>query len=157
METTTKEKTEKIISQLNNLVEINNDRIQGYERAITENEDTELDHLFITMASHSKTNKLDLSREITLLGGTPTEGTKTSGKLFRLWMDIKASLTGKNKQEILASCEFGEHAALETYDAVLADDDQILTEQLKRLIQSQKQDILSDHDRIKTLREVVKN
>jgi len=54
-----------------------------------------MDYLFITMASHSKTNKGDLSREITLLGGTPTEATKTSGKLFRLWMDIKAALTGK--------------------------------------------------------------
>lgn len=153
METSTKETTEKIISQLNDLVEINNDRIEGYERAIAENEDEELDYLFVTMASHSKTNKADLGREITLLGGTPTEGTKTSGKLFRLWMDLKAAMTGKNKQEILASCEFGEDAALETYDNILKNDEHVLSSQLITLIESQKAEIKKDHDRIKVLRE----
>lgn len=153
METTVKEKTEKIIAHLNDLVEINNDRIQGYERAIAENEDEELDYLFITMASHSKTNKNDLSREISLLGGTTTEGTKTTGKLFRLWMDIKAALTGKNKQEILASCEFGEHAAIETYDTILKEEESVLNDQLKKLIMAQKIEIQADHDRIKSLKE----
>jgi len=157
METTVKEKTEKLIAHLNDLVEINNDRIQGYERAIAENEDEELDYLFITMASHSKTNKADLSREISLLGGIPTETTKTSGKLFRLWMDIKAALTGKNKQEILASCEFGEDAAIETYDVVLKDEEHVLTDQLHILIDSQKKDLEADHNRIKSLRETLKN
>jgi len=156
METIT-EKNENLIKELNQLVEINNDRIQGYERAIAENEDEELDYLFISMASHSKTSKGDLSREISLLGGSATEGTTTSGKLFRLWMDLKAAMTGKNKQEILASCEFGEHAALETYDAVLADEDAVLTEQLRILIEAQKREILTDYDRIKALRKPTKN
>src|SRR4051812_13043372 len=105
METTTKEKTEKIITQLNDLVEINNDRIQGYERAIAETDDEDLTYLFTNMAAHSRSYKSDLSREILSLGGQPTEGTKNSGKLFRAWMDIKAALTGKNRKEILASCE----------------------------------------------------
>lgn len=157
METTTQEKTEKVIAQLNELVEINNDRIQGYERAIAENQDEELDYLFITMASHSKTNKSDLSREISHLGGTPTESTKTSGKLFRVWMDIKAALTGKNKHDILVSCEFGEEAALETYNTVLEDKDHILSEQLRRLILSQKAEIQADHDRIRALKEATKH
>ena len=157
METTIGLKAEKMIEFLNNLVEINNDRIQGYERAISENVDEELDYLFISMASHSKTNKIDLSREISLLGGVATDGTKTSGKLFRLWMDIKAALTGKNKKEILASCEFGEHSAIETYDSVLANEENELSQQLRTLIESQKQEIIKDHDRIKSLRESLKN
>lgn len=157
METTTKEKTEKIVTQLNDLVEINNDRIQGYERAIAENEDEELDYLFITMASHSKTNKADLAREISLLGGIPTEGTKTSGKLFRMWMDIKAALTGKNKEEILLSCEFGETAAIDTYDTVIEDKAAVLTEQLHTLIESQKKGIQGDYERIKSLRKPIQN
>ncbi|PBQ32887.1 hypothetical protein CNR22_14265 [Sphingobacteriaceae bacterium] len=157
METATKETTEKIIARLNDLVEINNDRIQGYERAIAENEDEELDYLFVTMASHSKTNKSDLGHEITLLGGTPTDGTKTSGKLFRLWMDLKAAMTGKNKAEILASCEFGEDAAIETYETILKNEDKVLNSQLISLIESQKAEIVKDHDRIKVLREKEKN
>ena len=109
------------------------------------------------MAAHSKSYKSDLSREITSRGGKPTEGTKNSGKLFRAWMDIKAALTGKNRKEILASCEFGEDAALETYEAVLNDEDNILTDDLKKMVQMQKSEIQQDHNRIKMLRDVHKH
>lgn len=157
METITKEKTEKIIAQLNNLVEINNDRIQGYERAISETDDEDLTYLFTNMAAHSKAYKSDLSREISSLGGEPTEGTKNSGKLFRVWMDIKAALTGKNRKEILSSCEFGEDAALDAYKTVLANEDNVLTDDHLKLIQMQKQEIQLDHDRVKALRDLGKN
>lgn len=157
METMTKEKTEKIVSQLNDLVEINNDRIQGYERAISETDDEDLTYLFTNMAAHSRAYKSDLSREILSLGGEPTEGTKNSGKLFRAWMDIKAALTGKNRKEILGSCEFGEDAALDTYKTIIANEDNILTEDILNLIKTQKQEIQLDHDRVKALRDLGKN
>jgi uncharacterized protein (TIGR02284 family) len=157
METSVKERTEKAIARLNELVEINNDRMQGYERAISETEDSDLISLFTNMAAHSKAYKSDLSREIVSLGGKPTEGTKNSGKLFRAWMDIKAALTGKDRKEILNSCEFGEDAALETYQGVLADDDKVLTESQRKMIQTQKNELQQDHDRIKTIRDVQKN
>ncbi len=157
METMTKEKAEKIVSQLNDLVEINNDRIQGYERAISETDDEDLTYLFTNMAAHSRTYKSDLSREIISLGGEPTEGTKNSGKLFRAWMDIKAALTGKNRKEILGSCEFGEDAALDTYKTIIANEDKILNDDLLKLINSQKQGIQLDHDRVKALRDLGKN
>ena len=157
METTTKEKTEKIISQLNDLIEINNDRIKGYERAISETNDEDLIYLFTNMAAHSRSYKSDLSKEITSLGGTPTESTKNTGKLFRAWMDIKAALTGKNRKEILGSCEFGEDAALDTYKSALANEDKILSDELVKMIKMQKQEIQLDHDRVKALHDLGKN
>jgi uncharacterized protein (TIGR02284 family) len=45
------------------------------------------------------------------LGGTATEGTTTSGKLFRVWMDIKSAMTGSDRKAIINSCEYGEEAA----------------------------------------------
>jgi len=157
METTTNEKTEKIISQLNDLVEINNDRIQGYERAIAETDDEDLTYLFTNMAANSRSYKSDLSREIVALGGEATEGTKNSGKLFRAWMDVKAALTGKNRKEILSSCEFGEDAALGTYKTVLGEDEKVLTDDLRKLIEMQKKEIQLDHDRVKALKDLGKN
>jgi uncharacterized protein (TIGR02284 family) len=157
METKIKEKTEKAITRLNDLVEINNDRMQGYERAISETEDSDLISLFTNMAAHSRAYKSDLSREIVSLGGKPTEGTRNSGKLFRAWMDIKAALTGKDRKEILNSCEFGEDAALEAYETVMKDEEDVLTENQRRMIQTQKNELQQDHDRIKTIRDVQKN
>lgn len=153
METLTKEQTEKIISKLNNLVEINNDRIQGYERAISETEGEDLIRLFTSMANTSKKFKAELSKEVTNLGGEATEGTKNSGKLFRAWMDIKAALTGKNRKEILSSCEFGEDAALETYTEVLQNEDEVLDKNLIDIIQSQKHTIQLHHNQVKTLKD----
>lgn len=157
METTTKEKNEKIVSHLNQLVEINNDRMEGYERAISETEDADLISLFTNMAAHSRSYRSDLAREITSLGGEPTEGTKNSGKLFRAWMDIKAALTGRDRKQILNSCEFGEDAALETYKTVLEDEDGTLTEDLRRMVEMQKSELQQDHNRIRALRDIERN
>lgn len=151
METT----NEKLISQLNSLVEINNDRITGYERAIDDTTDSDLKALFSDMADHSRTFKNELATEVKALGGEPTEGTRTSGKIFRAWMDIKAALTGKNRKEILSSCEFGEDAALEAYDDVLKSD-VVLTDKLRNLVTKQKQELLKDHNRTKMLRDTAK-
>ncbi|MFL5754031.1 MAG: ferritin-like domain-containing protein [Bacteroidia bacterium] len=151
METT----NEKLIGQLNNLVEINNDRIQGYERAKDDTTDNELKSLFNDMASHSRTFKEELAAEVRTLGGEPTEGTRNSGKIFRAWMDIKAALTGKKRKEILSSCESGEDAALEAYDEVLGGE-VVLTDKLRDLVSRQKQEISKDHSRIKMMRDMAK-
>jgi uncharacterized protein (TIGR02284 family) len=154
---TTEEKNKKIISTLNDLVEINNDRVQGYERAISETEDSDLSNIFATMANRSKSYRTILGTEIISLGGQPTEGTKTTGKLFRAWMDIKSALTGKDKKEILNSCETGENAAIDTYKDILENKENNLSEKLIHMIKLQKSEIENDHDRIKTLRDYSKH
>lgn len=149
-------RNEKVIEQLNKLVEINNDRVQGYENAAKESIDSDLKSLFIEMSNHSRRLRTDLSNEIRKLGGTPTEGTKNTGKIFRVWMDIKAALTGKNRKEIIGSCETGEDAALEVYEEVLKSE-VLIAQNLKDLVLKQKQEIQTDHNRIRTLRDVEKS
>jgi uncharacterized protein (TIGR02284 family) len=150
------ENNEKLISQLNNLVEINNDRVQGYERAAKETKESDLQSLFQELAGHSREHRSALGNEVTKLGGTPTESTRNSGKIFRAWMDVKAALTGKDRKAIISACEFGEDAALESYDAVLKSYD-VLPENIREMIIKQKQELTQDHDRIKALRDSVKS
>jgi uncharacterized protein (TIGR02284 family) len=154
METT----NEKVIEQLNNLVEINNDRIRGYETALKETatEDADLRKLFEEMAEHSRQFKNELSFEVKRLGGTPSEGTKNSGKVFRAWMDFKAALTGKNRKEIISSCEFGEDAALETYKDVI-NSDVVFPENIREIILKEKQWLQQDHNKVRELRDAEKN
>lgn len=146
------ESNEKIVDALNNLVQINNDRIEGYERAAKETEDTDLKNLFNQMASKSHMMKSQLSSEVLKRSGKPTEGTTNSGKAFRVWMDFKAALTGKNRKAILSSCEFGEDAAQDTYQDVLKDGNELPGEVVE-LIRSQKSQLREDHDRVKALRD----
>jgi uncharacterized protein (TIGR02284 family) len=145
--------TKKSIDVLNKLVEINNDRIEGYETASKETDETDLKALFDQLARTSKQCRAELAEEINSLGGEVIEGTKTTGKFFRAWMDVKAALTGKDRKAILNSCEFGEDVAVSTYQKVLENDSEDLTDDQLSMIEEQYTLIKGDHDTVRSLRD----
>ena len=146
------EEKEKIVEVLNSLVQINNDRIEGYGHALKETEDTDLIVLFSKMMAKSQSLKTSLMNEVQKYGGEPTESTTTLGKAFRVWMDFKATLTGKDRKAILTSCEFGEDAAQVTYADALKESDH-LPPYLVQMISEQKAQLLGDLNHVKLLRE----
>lgn len=142
------------IEALNDLIKINNDRIEGYERAIKElkdGEDTDLKALFTNMVSESVNYKRELQSLVKEYGGETEEGTTTSGKLYRTWMDVKAVFTGGDRKTVLSNCEAGEDAAQRAYKMALEDED--VMEQTKELIRQQKSAMRTSHDKIKALRD----
>ncbi len=94
---------DKSIDVLNSLITINNDRIQGYETAIDETDEQELKTSFANFLETSRKCKEELLIEVTKLGGTPDDGTRIDGKIYRAWMDFKALITGKDRKAILQS------------------------------------------------------
>jgi uncharacterized protein (TIGR02284 family) len=138
---------------LNDLVQINNDRIQGYERAIKELKEgnSDLKVLFADMIRESHRYKLALATELSVMGADTDSGTTTSGKIYRAWMDVKALFTGHDRKSILESCEFGEDAAQAAYKTAL--EDETLPSFLRTLIQDQKNSLKLSHDQIKVLRD----
>ena len=146
---------EKTIDVLNTLVEINNDRVEGYVTASKETEENDLKSLFAELAITSKHIRQELTEEIVKIGGEPTEDTKVTGKFYRVWMDVKAALTGKDRKAILNSCEFGEDQALETYDKVLNENQEYLSLGQRSLIYAQHALLKADHNRVKYLRDAL--
>ncbi|NDP22943.1 MAG: PA2169 family four-helix-bundle protein [Paludibacter sp.] len=144
---------EKTIDVLNNLVEINNDRIEGYDKATNETEEQDLKSMFMQFALTSENCRAELSSEIIRLGSIPTEGTKVSGNFFRVWMDVKAALVGHNRKIILDSCDFGEDNAVSTYEDVLNNDLEYLTPEQVTMISAQFELIKANHQEIKTMRD----
>lgn len=138
---------------LNDLIQINNDRIKGYERAIEElkSEDADLKSLFVRMISESHTYKMALATEVQALGDEIEDGTTNSGKIYRAWMDVKAVFTGHDRKTILNNCEFGEDAAQKAYKTALAEEG--LSADLRELITDQKAALRISHDEIKALRD----
>src|SRR5437016_3347551 len=100
------------IEVLNDLIEINNDRIVGYEKAIkeTKDEDNDLKTLYASMIAESHKIKIALATEVQALGADIEQGTTTGGKIYRAWMDVKAVFTGHDRHAILENCEAGEDA-----------------------------------------------
>ncbi len=147
-----------LVEVLNDLVRINNDRIEGYERANKEAKDIDVDlrSIFSRMAEESKQYAAELTQEVVRLGGEPATGTTASGKIYRVWMDVKATFTGKDRQAILESCEFGEDAAQKAYKLALESDAEMTAEQ-RQLITNQKSSLKTSHDVIKKYRDMHKS
>ena len=138
---------------LNDLIQINNDRVVGYQKAISElkDEDADLKTLFVKMVGESHQYKMALATEVQALGGEADTDTTTSGKIYRAWMDVKAAFTGHDRKTVLSNCEFGEDAAQKAYEMALKSDD--LSANLRTLITEQKAKLRVSHDEVKALRD----
>jgi uncharacterized protein (TIGR02284 family) len=145
----------KTIEALNTLITINNDRTEGYETAAKETEEQDLKTFFSDLRQTSMHCNKELSAEVTKLGGTAAEGTKTTGKFFRVWMDVKAALSGKDRKTILNSCEYGEDVAKKTYQDTLTNHAENLSPKLQTIIKSQFALLAIDHNRVKTMRDAL--
>lgn len=141
-----------VVDSLNNLIQINNDRIQGYLTASQETNESDLKSVFSEMMSTSQECRRELVQEVSKLGGTPIEGTSVSGKIYRAWMDVKSALTSKDRKAILSSCEFGEDVAVKAYEAEIEGDALSGTEQLL-LVKAQHSKIKAGHDKIRQMRD----
>ena len=147
---TIKEKSSK---QMQDLIVINNDRYEGYKTAAEETKDAELKALFNKFSLQSKQFSKELEVLLPNKNYTPDSGeTKLTGKLYRVFMDVKAALSGKDRKAILSSCEFGEDTAKKTYDEVLQKPDGISSSVLD-VLRRQRTALQEAHDAIKTMRD----
>ena len=146
---------ENSVEVLNTLIEINHDRIEGYKTAAEETDVSDLSELFLQFSATSHKCNKELAEEVRRLGGVPLEGTRMTGKLHRVWMDFKALLTGKSRDSILSSCEFGDATALETYDDALKNASEDLSFIHQSMLKSQRAMIEMDYKKVKNLRVVI--
>jgi uncharacterized protein (TIGR02284 family) len=146
--------TEGLVEVLNDLVRINNDRIAGYERAISESKDLDVDlkAIFEGMIRESEQYRSELVSEIQSSGGDVATETTLSGKVYRAWMDLKATFTGASRKAILENCEFGEDAWRRAYEAALSSDAE-MSPQIRQLITAQYNNEKASHDLIKKYRD----
>ncbi|MDN3580269.1 PA2169 family four-helix-bundle protein [Mucilaginibacter flavus] len=149
------ENTQATTEVLNDLIQINNDRIEGYNRALKDLKDGEPDlkSLFLANIDASNRYKNELGKEVEVLGKDIDTSTTTSGKIHRAWLDVKAAFTGHDTHNILEECEFGEDAIVKAYRAAL--NEEYVPAFLRDLITRQQDEILDAHDEIKALRDSV--
>ena len=145
--------TKDTIEVLNDLLQINNDRITGYEKAIreTKSEDEDLKIFYATMIAESHRNKIALATEVQALGAEVETGTTTSGKIYRAWMDVKAVFTGHNRHTILSNCEAVEEATQRAYRTAL--EREALPAYIRELLVRQEEAMRSNHEEIRTMRD----
>jgi uncharacterized protein (TIGR02284 family) len=150
METLTSRQTVVI---LNDLVQINNDRIEGYEKALKElkPEDADLKPLFLNNIDQSRKIRQVLGNELQVLGGDIDMSTKLNGSIYRSWSEVRAIFTGHSRHTILSNCEHGEDAAQKAYEAAMESEQ--LPGYLQAAVLKEKEQLKKVHDEIKALRD----
>ncbi|WP_129717453.1 PA2169 family four-helix-bundle protein [Pedobacter sp. SYP-B3415] len=145
--------TERTAEVLNDLIEINNDRADGFRRAADDLKDENIDlkATFEKLSTQSRDNVTELAALVGRTGEEPEKGNTILGTLHRAWIDIKASFGGDDRHSILAECERGEDAIKKSYRDALQEQD--LGEDVRSVLLSQQTGINASHDAIKALRD----
>jgi uncharacterized protein (TIGR02284 family) len=136
---------------LRDLIRINNDRVTGYSKAATQTDDQELQSLFSQLSQQSRQFASELRSLVSDNDKNVTDETTTAGKIYRTWMDVKATFGGDDRKGILASCEFGEDAAQKAYKEALEDND--LAPDVRVTVEREKATLRQAHDKIKMMRD----
>lgn len=140
-------------SAIKDLIVINNDRYNGYKTAAEETKDADLKAMFMEFSKQSEGFGEELRKFLPAGESQPgEEQTKATGKLYRVWMDIRAAVTGNDRKQILASCEYGEDHAKKHYNDAVENAQDLPAEALQ-VIQRQRAEILKGHDKVKAMRD----
>lgn len=146
------EHVSKTAAVVEDLVKINNDRIEGYNKARLQTDDLDLKELFDNMVDDSKRFTTDLNKYLRSLGEERERDTTFAGKLYRTWMDVKVTFGGNDRRAILATCEYGEDAAQKSYNTALEQD--FLPVEVRQMISDQRLQLRSSHDKVRYLRDL---
>ena len=146
------ETTEKSTEVINELIELNNDRVAGFEKVLADikDENADLKILFQEYSEQSRRNSQELTAIVSRYGEAET-GTSVSGNLHRAWIDVKSLFGGDDRKSILAEAERGEDAIKKAYQTAISEAG--LSADALSVISAQASDIIAAHDRIKGLRD----
>ena len=140
---------------VNDLIELNNDRIAGFEKVIADIDDVNVDlkALFQKFATQSR----KYGQELAAVVGDPTDvetGNSVAGTLHRAWIDVKALFGGSDRASILEEAERGEDAIKKAYRDALSGGQ--LAPNAVETVSKQAEGIQMAHDEVKALRDAAK-
>jgi uncharacterized protein (TIGR02284 family) len=138
---------------LNDLVRINNDRIEWYEKALQDlkPEDRDLEPVFSANLLKSQVHNELLSEEIADLDLELARGTTVTGEIYRAWADVISIFNGRNRHAVLINCEAGEIAAQKAYQTAL--ENPLVPGYLKEILGEQKEDLEKMRHRIQSMKD----
>jgi uncharacterized protein (TIGR02284 family) len=111
--------TKMTIENLNSLLVMNDDRLEGYKSALYEAKENDIKTMFSTFAQTSLVCRKEIFTEIKRKGGKKNNRTIETGKFFRIWTDMKKAIKKDDRKTILDFCKYAENAMLEEYQKII--------------------------------------
>ena len=138
------------ISTLNSLIATTLDSAEGYREASKDIEGGRLGALFVDRANERTQVAATLQAEVRRLGGSPSEGGTLLGGAHRMFVNLKAAVTGQDKQAIVNEVERGEDHIKAKYEGALKDD--ALSAPVRAAIEAGYGSVREGHDQMRDLK-----
>ncbi|MBC7922871.1 MAG: PA2169 family four-helix-bundle protein [Ferruginibacter sp.] len=110
---------QEVVDILQELTEFVNDGKEGYEKAAKETKDAQNEAYYRSISLQRTNFAQELNQLIRTYGGEAETDTTLKGKVYRQWMDLKATFTGRDEGAILDSNIYGEEWAQKAYNDAL--------------------------------------
>lgn len=145
-------KHEKLVDQLEEILEKNRDAEKGYRKAAKNTDTASLRNYFENKSSERERFNSSLKREMVANYDDIDDDSSFTGSIHRAWMDVKALFSADNDEAMLEEAIRGDKAAVEEYDEVL--EDTSLPNSIATLIRDQKTKIRTDLNKIKSMEDL---
>src|SRR6478672_11265421 len=141
-------KNAEVVSILNELIETCENGIHGFKTASDAVKNPAAKALFASRLPNIQRGESELKAEVRRLGGDPDSRGTVAGALHRGWIDLKAAVTGKNEEAIVAECERGEEHAAHVYEDALQKD---LPLDTRAIVERQYRGVVENLERVRAL------
>ena len=146
---------EQTLSNLRDLIRINQDSAHGFEEAAQAVKNGQLQRLFNDLAAQRARFASELKGYVEMNGqdaGDESEGSWV-GQFHRWWMDLRAALTGGDAHAVLAEAERGEDKIKAMYEEVIT---KTTGSAVNDVLHRQYVQVKKGHDTVRDLRDAVK-
>lgn len=144
---------ETAINVLNSFIVINNDRIERYKVASKDINNYSLKKAFDNYQKTSQNCKIELSKEIIKLGGTPLSNKSSFNLLSKFWLSVKNNFIYKDIQKLIRSCELNENKVMQTYYETIYSNLELLSDNQQLMLSEQYFSINTEHYEIKSFKD----
>ncbi|WP_206245768.1 PA2169 family four-helix-bundle protein [Novosphingobium terrae] len=138
------------ISVLNGLIAATLDSVDGYTEAATETQNGSFATLFNGLASERRQLVARLQQEVVALGGEAEEDGTILASAHRVFLNLKAVVTGHDDKAIINEVEAGEDHIKAKFEDALSDDE--LSASVVTLIGSAYDSVKAGHDEIRDIK-----
>ena len=139
------------ITTLNTLIATLIDSVTGYDDAAANIDgSSRLQALFRERATERRQVVEDLRGEVSRLGGDPEDDGSFLGKTHQRFLDLKASITGRDEQAIVNEVERGEDYLKDKFETALKSDTLVGDSRAK--VEQAFQSVRSGHDQMSALK-----
>lgn len=145
-------RNDRMIEQLNDVLEKNYDAEKGYRKAAEDVHNQRLSTFFQEQSTERQQFSNELKAEIRSLGGNPEKSGSTAGSLHRGWIDFKSSLSSDNEEAVLEEVERGEKKALKEYNEML--NDREMPASTRQIIERQRERVRTALNRVDAMEDI---